>query len=139
MQVSNHGSITEFDPRLCGFDIGTCLEVFTILLWYISCQVGGLELLGQHASLIFSFVSLAGISYNGDSIYQQICLAWPLMFCILHNFEHFQKGNSCAFDCAMFWIPRIFGVIDLFQLYYRVSLQPLIFLFSPDVFELTKT
>ena len=21
------GSITEFDPRLCGFDIGTCLEV----------------------------------------------------------------------------------------------------------------
>ncbi|KAF4376923.1 hypothetical protein F8388_022639 [Cannabis sativa] len=22
-----HGSITEFDPRLCGFDIGTCLEV----------------------------------------------------------------------------------------------------------------
>jgi len=31
------GSITEFDSRLCGFDIGTCLEVFTFLLWYISC------------------------------------------------------------------------------------------------------
>jgi hypothetical protein len=26
------GSITEFEPQLCGFDIGTCLEVFIFLL-----------------------------------------------------------------------------------------------------------
>jgi hypothetical protein len=73
----------------------------------------------------FFFVSLARISYNGGSIYQQICFFWCLMFCILHNFEHLEREFMCAFDRAMFWIPRIFGVINMFYLYIIVPVYNL--------------
>lgn len=39
-----HGSITEFDPRLCGFDIGTCLEVIEHMEEEQACLFGDIAL-----------------------------------------------------------------------------------------------